>query len=52
MSSNIDPTKPADNVPAEKSDLRANLQATKDEIEELQRETKLPWLIALGVVPL
>lgn len=36
MASLIDPTKPADGVPAVKADLRANLQAAKDEIEALQ----------------
>ena len=36
MVSAIDPTKPVDGVPASKADLRANLQAAKDEIEALQ----------------
>ena len=36
MASAIDSTKPADGVPAVKSDLRANLQAAKAEIETLQ----------------
>ena len=36
MPSNIDPTRPAQDVPASKADLRANLQAAKDEIEALQ----------------
>lgn len=36
MASAIDPTRPADGVPAEKADLRGNLQAAKDEIEALQ----------------
>lgn len=36
MVSQIDPTKPADDVPADKSELRANLQAAKGEIEALQ----------------
>jgi hypothetical protein len=49
MASQIDPTKPVDNIPAVKSELRANLQHAKDEIEELQRQTSLAWLIALGV---
>lgn len=49
MASNIDPTKPQDGVPAVKSELRANLQHAKDEIEELQRQTRLAWLLALGV---
>lgn len=36
MVSAIDPTKPADGVPAIKADLRANLLAAKREIEVLQ----------------
>jgi hypothetical protein len=40
MVSAIDPTKPADSVPAVKADLRANLLAAKLEIEALQA-TKL-----------
>ena len=36
MTSAIDPTKPADGVPASKADLRSNLQSAKDEIEALQ----------------
>ena len=36
MTSLIDPTKPADLGPADKADLRANLQAAKSEIEALQ----------------
>ena len=36
MASKIDPTKPADGVPASKADLRSNLQSAKDEIEALQ----------------
>lgn len=36
MASAIDPTKPADGTPAAKADLRANLQAARDEIEALQ----------------
>jgi hypothetical protein len=36
MVSAIDPTKPADGVPASKADLRASLQAAKTEIEALQ----------------
>lgn len=43
MASNIDATKPADGVPADKGDLRANLLAAKNEIEELQRQVSLPW---------
>ena len=40
MASAIDPTKPADGVPAQKADLRANLLAAKREIEILQ-QTKI-----------
>ena len=36
MASAIDPSKPADGVPAVKLDLRGNLQAARDEIEALQ----------------
>ena len=43
MSSAIDPTKPADGVAADKADLRANLRAAKEEIEDLQRRVSLPW---------
>lgn len=50
MSSGVDASVPADNVRAEKAKFRANFQAIKDEIEELQRQTELPWLIAMGVV--
>ncbi|MEM8949313.1 MAG: glycosyl hydrolase family 28-related protein [Pseudomonadota bacterium] len=41
MVSAIDPTKPLDGVPAVKTDLRANLQAAKTEIEALQDKTVL-----------
>lgn len=47
MSSNIDPTKPADNVKADKADLRANLRAAKEEIEALQRQVRLPFNAAV-----
>ena len=38
MTSSIDATKPADNVQALKSDLRANFLAAKNEIEALQTD--------------
>ena len=38
MASQIDPSKPADGVPAVKADLRGNLQTAKSEIEALQAE--------------
>ena len=49
MASNIDATIPADNVKVDKADLRSNFSSAKSEIESLQRETRLPWLIAIGV---
>lgn len=36
MASSIDPSRPFDGAPASKADLRANLQAAKDDIEALQ----------------
>lgn len=46
MASAIDPTKPADGVPASKADLRANLLAAKTEIEALQLagDSVLDWV--------
>tara|TARA_Y100000034_G_C6899377_1_gene415395 strand:- start:947 stop:1105 length:159 start_codon:yes stop_codon:yes gene_type:complete len=52
MSSDIDATKPADNVQVSKQDMRDNFLAAKDEIEELQRLTGIPWQIAIGVLGL
>lgn len=46
MASNIDETIPADNVKVEKSDIRRNFQYAKEEIEEQQRVSSLPWQIA------
>ena len=48
MVSQIDPTKPADGVPADKSELRANLRAAKSEIEALQNG-KAPLVHKHGV---
>lgn len=48
--STIDPTKPAENAAVPKSDLRGNFAAAKAEIDELFRRTRLPWLVATGVV--
>jgi hypothetical protein len=42
VTSAIDPTKPADGVPASKADLRSNLQSAKDEIEALQSGRLIP----------
>jgi hypothetical protein len=43
VASQIDPSKPADGVPAAKADLRANLQAAKSEIEALQAGKSKVW---------
>lgn len=48
MSSNVDTTIPADNERPIKSEFRAQFQTIKDEIEALQRETRLAWKIAIG----
>ncbi len=48
-SSDIDTTKPADNVKASKADERAHKLVVKTEIEALQTKTELPWLIAFGI---
>jgi len=48
-SSDVDTTKPADNVKVSKADERAHKLVVKTEIEALQRKTELPWLIAFGV---
>jgi hypothetical protein len=40
MVSAIDPTKPADGVPARKADIRRNFAAAKREVEALQRVKK------------
>ena len=47
LGSRIDPTKPIDGVAASKADLRANLQAAKDEIEALQRGVTA-WRVVRG----
>jgi hypothetical protein len=46
MASDIDATVPADNVKADKSLIRANFLAAKNEIEDLQRETGLAARLA------
>lgn len=48
MASDIDETQPPDNVKVDKSALRENFRIAKEEIEELQRKTALPWRIAFG----
>jgi len=48
MTSTVDSTLPADNVKASKADFRAQFLAIKNEIEDLQRLTRLPWKIARG----
>lgn len=46
MASQIDATVPADNVPADKADLRANALIAKNEITTLQQKTSVPGLLA------
>ncbi len=50
MASEIDATVPADNVQVDKSLLRDNFQAAKNEIEELQGKTSLASQIAFGSI--
>jgi hypothetical protein len=52
MASSIDATKPVDNVPASKADLRQNLSTAKTEIEELMRKTTYIYQIVQGTVVL
>lgn len=52
MTSQIDATKPADNVKASKADLRDNLLTAKNEITQLQRKTSLPYQTAFGAISL
>lgn len=49
MASQIDPTFPPDNQRVEKSQMRQQLAYAKQEIEKLQKQTALPWLLALGI---
>ena len=50
MASNIDPTVPKDNVKVDKSLLRANAAAAKEEIEALQAKATIPRQIAFGLM--
>ena len=50
MASDIDPTIPPDGQRAEKAAFRQNFLAAKEEIEALQEETSLAWLMAKGVI--
>jgi hypothetical protein len=50
MASDIDATKPADNVQVSKQDMRDNWIAAKAEIEALQQKVRLPQRIADGLV--
>lgn len=52
MTSQVDAAIPADNVKVEKSELRANFRTIRDEITELQRQTRKPWKIAFGELSL
>lgn len=46
--SDIDADVPADNAKVDKADLRTNFGHAKDEIDQLFRETGLPWLLSIG----
>lgn len=48
MASDVDDTIPADNEKVDKADLRNNFTTIKEEIEDLQRATRLPGQIAFG----
>lgn len=48
--SQIDATKPADNVKVDKADIRGNFQAAKSEINRLLRTTRPPWQVAVGTL--
>jgi hypothetical protein len=52
MASNIDETFPRDNEQVQKSEMRANFAAAKEEIEALQAKTSLPVQIAFGILSL
>jgi hypothetical protein len=52
MSSDVDTTFPADDVKVSKSEMRAQFLVIKNEIETLQRQSNLPWKIAVGDVSL
>lgn len=49
MASNVDVTFPADNVRVEKARMRQQFAYIKEEIEKLQKQSSLPWLLALGI---
>jgi|CXWL01.1.fsa_nt_gi hypothetical protein len=49
-SSSIVATVPVDNVKVQKSDMRANFLAAKNEINQLFKETSLGWLMAIGSI--
>lgn len=44
--SEIDATVPADNVQVDKALIRANFEATADELQELFQKTSYAWQIA------
>lgn len=48
MASEVDSTFPADGVKVSKATTRAQNLIIKNEITDLQRETKLAWKIAIG----
>ena len=48
MASDVDETFPADGSKVSKSTFRAQQLVIKNELEELQKLTRLPWKIARG----
>ena len=48
MASEVDATFPTDNVKVSKATTRAQNLIIKNEITDLQRETKLAWKTAIG----
>ena len=48
MSSEVDPTFPADNVPVDKALLRAQFETISNEISALQLATLYAWKLATG----
>lgn len=48
LSDEIDTTFPANNVPVDKADMRAQFTAIKNAIAAVEQRSTLPYLIATG----
>ena len=48
MASEVDATFPSDDEKVDKAQMRQQFLVIKNELSELQRMTRLPWLIATG----